>query len=611
MAGSKLPFPETPDGDRKEGKNISIVGTLAGVMVWVLANILVSQRYILQSSNWPMGSKGEHKRYILLDTLFAESLSSGELYPRWMPDLFYGYGYPTFVFYPPGYFYLSSFVGLFTDLLLSMDSMFDNYLYKEWITLDIVLCVGGYGAFLLAGRIGGVYAGLLGAVMFLFSPYLMVDLQIRGDLTELLALCLCPYPFYFFLKVIDEVKAQLRGCVMQSSLLGVSLSLPFVCHPAVALILCVMFTFYAAAVIVLESNAYRVRILQGILVALGLLLGLAISAPYWFHVFQLKPFVNLASATTGYFNIDNWIAKPVDFYLYKADELNAYYVGIPHLLLATSGFIMSYRNPRIRVAFIIYGITLMSFTGIGSGVWSYFELLRYIQFPWRAQSVLITLQVICISGVLATYFKHYRWPGYASIVMIIITCMWYSDALSWQDKKLSEFSQNEVRKMINWHLESDNPSFNSMSDRLEFAPLTAIIPGSENSVRIKNTSKPRNIAMIESGEGELHPAGSSKHRIKFVVKARSIIRVKINQVYFPGWLVAVDGEPVDDEVLAQNAREEGLIVFDLGPGTHSITAYYSGPPRWRDLTVAIVFAVIILFLLKVVAFRRYAGQNAL
>src|SRR5262245_38773724 len=54
-------------------------------------------------------------RELRLSALCTGAIRGGSWYPRWLPDLNGGYGYPVFVFYQPGYFYVShglSFVPL-------------------------------------------------------------------------------------------------------------------------------------------------------------------------------------------------------------------------------------------------------------------------------------------------------------------------------------------------------------------------------------------------------------------------------------------------------------------------------------------------------------------
>src|SRR5262245_35650849 len=41
---------------------------------------------------------------------FDKVLRSGIIYPRWVPDINHGYGILTLIYYPPGFFYLTSAV---------------------------------------------------------------------------------------------------------------------------------------------------------------------------------------------------------------------------------------------------------------------------------------------------------------------------------------------------------------------------------------------------------------------------------------------------------------------------------------------------------------------
>ena len=68
------------------------------------------------------------------------------------------------------------------------------------------------------------------------------------------------------------------------------------------------------------------------------------------------------------------------------------------------------------------------------------------------------------------------------------------------------------------------------------------------------------------------------------------------QIYFPGWKVFLDGQPVPSEELEGNLNEIGLMTVPLAvPGRYVLEAYYEGPPGWqvRDLLIALVlFAVV-------------------
>lgn len=125
-------------------------GFLFAILI-LLSELLVSNRYLTRAYNWP--NSVEQHRYLVLQELFNDSMSHGVLFPRWLPDLFSGYGYPTFIFYPPGYFYFSAAVWAPLDVMSGVFPMLGDYMVKEWITLIAILTIGGYGAFLLSERL--------------------------------------------------------------------------------------------------------------------------------------------------------------------------------------------------------------------------------------------------------------------------------------------------------------------------------------------------------------------------------------------------------------------------------------------------------------------------
>src|SRR5712692_6644014 len=78
-------------------------------------------------------------RYLILSQLFSDAIAGGAWYPRWIPALNGGYGYPQFVFYQPGYFYLSH---LFAPV--------DAAVLRAALTLSTVALAGALGAYRLS-----------------------------------------------------------------------------------------------------------------------------------------------------------------------------------------------------------------------------------------------------------------------------------------------------------------------------------------------------------------------------------------------------------------------------------------------------------------------------
>ncbi|HEX9075609.1 MAG TPA: 6-pyruvoyl-tetrahydropterin synthase-related protein, partial [Anaerolineae bacterium] len=119
------------------------------------------------------------------------TIHAGVLYPRWLPDLGYGYGYPIFDFYPP----LASYIVETIHLLGAAFALATN------ATFIAIVALAAGGAYALAtewfaGEREARTAGLLAAAAYIFFPYFIVNVYIRGALAEALAMALLPWVFW-------------------------------------------------------------------------------------------------------------------------------------------------------------------------------------------------------------------------------------------------------------------------------------------------------------------------------------------------------------------------------------------------------------------------------
>ncbi|HEU5316420.1 MAG TPA: 6-pyruvoyl-tetrahydropterin synthase-related protein [Chloroflexota bacterium] len=121
------------------------------------------------------------KNHMLRLYLLVWMSQHGVWLPRWLPDLFMGYGYPLFNYYAPGFYY----VALALRGLLRLD-VWDGYKAVG----PLAAMVGAAGAYALTVDVWRhVGAGVVAAVALLYGPYVFqTNLFQRGDLPEALAL---------------------------------------------------------------------------------------------------------------------------------------------------------------------------------------------------------------------------------------------------------------------------------------------------------------------------------------------------------------------------------------------------------------------------------------
>ncbi len=103
------------------------------------------------------------------------AITAGDWYPRWLPDLGYGYGFPLFNYYAP----FSYYVALpFRWLGLSLKAATNASYILAMATLAV-------SAYTLGRDLWSRTAGLTTAAALLTSPYILYNLHHRAALAEL------------------------------------------------------------------------------------------------------------------------------------------------------------------------------------------------------------------------------------------------------------------------------------------------------------------------------------------------------------------------------------------------------------------------------------------
>ncbi|MEK7276628.1 MAG: hypothetical protein AAB427_04710, partial [Chloroflexota bacterium] len=110
---------------------------------------------------------------------------SGVFFPRWAPGLGHGYGYPVF-----------NYFGYFSHSLIVLFHLIGLPLLTALRAAYVAALLGsGVTAFLLGRDLAGgdgERAGVVAAVAYVYSPYLLYTAHVRGGLPESLALAFLP-----------------------------------------------------------------------------------------------------------------------------------------------------------------------------------------------------------------------------------------------------------------------------------------------------------------------------------------------------------------------------------------------------------------------------------
>ncbi|MGH2352634.1 MAG: 6-pyruvoyl-tetrahydropterin synthase-related protein, partial [Chloroflexota bacterium] len=222
------------------------------------------------------------------------ALGRGELYPRWLSDLYLGYGYPLLNFYAPGMYYLAAALHW-----LGMTV----YASFQW-TGVLAVALGVVGAYVLALVTGGGRrdAALVAAVVFGLSPYpFQTNLYVRAAVPEALALGLLPW-------LLLAAWGAWRAGGAWSAALALLTAALVLTHNISALI---GMGLLVAWLLVLVSLG-GVPVITGALRAGGAIaLGVGLGAFFWLPALTESRYVQLDLALGGLYDPLEWLFDPL------------------------------------------------------------------------------------------------------------------------------------------------------------------------------------------------------------------------------------------------------------------------------------------------------------
>jgi uncharacterized membrane protein len=152
----------------------------------------------------------------------------GLWWPRWLPGMVFGYGYPLFNFYPA--------LSLYPVLILHRVGL---SLLQGWnLSLALSMLASGLTMYLWTKQTVGQRGGFIAAIAYMLAPYQLYDVYWRGTITESLTLPLMPLVLWAALRASESHRWRyaLMGALAYTSIL--------LMHAPAALIFTLVLPFY-------------------------------------------------------------------------------------------------------------------------------------------------------------------------------------------------------------------------------------------------------------------------------------------------------------------------------------------------------------------------------
>lgn len=467
---------------------------------------------------------------------------------RWAPNLNYKFGYPVFHFN-----YYTPYVIALVPLKLGLDFITS---FKVMIFLSLV--AGGVFWYLLLERKLGKLAGLVGALFYIAAPYQLVNIYIRGSVGEIVGLGLLPALLYLLDRLIDRPSRWWFG------LTTLAVATLYLTHNITAMFGTPILAGFAA-VLMLERKLWR-RIFP---IGLAFAFGIGMTLFFWIPALAEKQYTNMDQIEMSYEYIDHFpslsqlihspwrygisVAGPDDGFSF---ELGPFHWAVSLLSLVFLGMALKKKKQVWLWGFfaVVFLGSILFMNQATLPIWQVVPMVRYIQFPWR----LIGFALLGVAA-LAAWLTHTK-PKIG--VLLAIGAVAYS---GWVAKPFGRFDNNNYF-YYEWPFTSSIKGLNmpkwfnlERNHRLEVGKVF-ILEGTAKSQTLEWRTQ--------------------RHRYQVTVESDQATIME-RTAYFPGWIVKVDGQPI--EIDYEREDYPGVITYRLDKGDHQVETRFTEQTSARQL----------------------------
>lgn len=494
---------------------------------------------------------------------FYAALREGIIFPRWAANLNWGYGHPILMFLYPLPEYLASafhFIGF-------------SFVDSTKILFGLSFIASALAMYIWMNAAFGVEAGVLGAILYAFAPYRFVDFYVRGDIGEHVAFIFPPLGMYFLYK-LSRTKA-LRGLILLTLGAALTVAALILAHNAMAIMFLPVIGLYGLYLLLTETDDKRNFIVAG-LSALGI--GFALSAFFWVPAlmegkFTLRDIVTAGEALKRFVPIGRIFYSPWNYG--QSDTLSKF-LGFAQWAGVAGSLYLVFKAKDKSQKILIGGMLAVLFisffimTAASASIWRVSTLLQDFQFPWRFLAVSVFISS-ALGGISVAWFLR------KSKKLFIIFCV-VSIALTvtmWAPKGYQYHDDSFYSGM-----------YPGTTDTGESSPIW--------SVRFMEHAADHPLNVID-GDATVQEGKRTTTVHEYTITVRKPTLMMENTLYFPGWMIYING--IATGIEWQNPNYRGLMTFRMTPGANQTVRVIFGDTRVRMVSdwlslISLVFVTI-------------------
>lgn len=528
--------------------------------------------------------------------LFDKSLRTGQLPPRWVDDLGFGFGYPLFIFYPPFVYMLGEIYHLlgfgFIDSIKLV--FFSAFLFS------------GLAMYLFVKDLFGKTPALVSALFYVFAPYRALDVYVRGALAESFSFVWLPFIFWSFYELERTKKA------IFIYLSAIFLALLMITHNLIFMPFMLLLPFYLLY-LVFKSKSKKLSIIR---IAFSFAVAGGLSAFFWLPSLWEKQFTivdNLLLVNLANYNIHfvypqqlwNWPWGFGGSAAGLADGIS-FKIGKIHMIIALASLILgmlhlfknkfktkpsTFTSQLSIIFFTLFVFAAFMTTFYSKPIWDLLPPLGYLQFPWR----FLTFTIFFASILAGAFIYYLRLPILKLVFSLVLTFLLVIPNLKLfkpqtyrgdlTDKKATS------KETLNWYVSSSSFEYIPKGVELYQGDLGT------NLFKIEKSQIPTQKIEIENGQAQIQMVKENPSGISFTISAASPTIIKANVFNFPGWHLKVDNR----EIPISDNNKFKLITATIPEGNHSVKIDFTNTPvvnLANALSLIAVFTLVVSYIKK-------------
>lgn len=470
------------------------------------------------------------------------------------------YGYPLFNFaYPAPYYLGLIFVFLKLGFVGSIKILF---------TLSVIFSF--FFMFLLSSSLWkNKLSGLVSSILYIYVPYRIIDLYVRGSLGESLSFVLFPLIFLGIKRIYE--KEDLMGTLLTS----VSFSFLIMTHNIMTVLFGILIGFVILGAFLRKKFNFIIKLL------LSLIYSLCLSAFFWIPAIFEKKLILLSKIPIADRSL--YFVKPLELIIPKwgygvPTDANGfgYQIGIIQIIIFVLALVLVAKNysknknkeNKIGLFLVLstFFISLLFFS-FTSLIWSHTPLLSEINYPWTLLAIVMFL-ISLITGYVVKQNKIFMGITLVLAIAAIITYFPYARPQYFVDRGDSFYSTNQA----------------TTTSSNELMPLWT-----------KTQPQKSPLQKVEVKYGKIGNLAFNSKKISFIANLSKSQIIRINTIYYPGWDLFVDGKSAKISYF----NKLGVMDLYLSSGLHIVKGTF-GETSLRFISDLISIAAISILLVVLV-----------